>query len=82
MALSEAQKNEIKRLYNLSPKKIMIAGAGYNDSLFYLDTKPNSGPVQFKGPHSTISRTYLFRVLPAAALKIVLRVTSKIKSHF
>ena len=46
MALSEAQKNEIVRLYNLSPKKIIIVGAGYNDSLFYSDTKPNPDPVQ------------------------------------
>ena len=46
MALSEAQKNEIIRFYNLAPEKIIIAGAGYNDSLFYLDTKPNPDPVQ------------------------------------
>ena len=46
MALSEAQKNEIIRLYNLAPEKIIIAGAGYNDSLFYLNTKPNPDPVQ------------------------------------
>jgi glycosyltransferase involved in cell wall biosynthesis len=46
MALSEAQKNEIIRLYNLAPKKIIIAGAGYNDSLFYHDSKPNPDPVQ------------------------------------
>jgi glycosyltransferase involved in cell wall biosynthesis len=46
MALSEAQKNEIIRFYNLVPEKIIIAGAGYNDSLFYLDTKPNPDPVQ------------------------------------
>ena len=46
MALSEAQKNEITRLYNLVPEKIIIAGVGYNESLFYLDTKPNPDPVQ------------------------------------
>lgn len=46
MALSETQKNEIVRLYNLDPNKIIIAGAGYNDSLFYFDTKPNPDPVQ------------------------------------
>jgi len=46
MALSESQKNEIIRFYNLAPEKIIIAGAGYNDSLFYSDTKPNSDPVQ------------------------------------
>jgi len=46
MALSEAQKNEIICVYNLAPEKIIIAGAGYNDNLFYLDTKPNPDPVQ------------------------------------
>jgi len=45
MALSVAQKDEIVRLYNLAPKKIIVAGAGYNASLFYLDTKPNPDPV-------------------------------------
>jgi glycosyltransferase involved in cell wall biosynthesis len=46
MSLSEAQKIEIIRFYNLSPEKIIIAGAGYNDSLFYLNTKPDPDPVQ------------------------------------
>ena len=46
MALSEAQKNEIIRFYNLAPQKIIIGGAGYNDILFYSDTKPNPDPVQ------------------------------------
>ena len=46
MALSEAQKNEIIRVYNLAPEKVVITGAGYNDSLFYLDSKPNPDPVQ------------------------------------
>lgn len=46
MALSEAQKNEIIRLYNLAPEQIIIAGAGYNDRLFYIDTKPPPNPVQ------------------------------------
>jgi hypothetical protein len=31
MALSEAQKNEIIRLYSLEPEQIMVVGAGYND---------------------------------------------------
>jgi len=35
MALSEAQKDDIVRLYNLDPEKIRIAGAGYDDLLFY-----------------------------------------------
>ncbi len=46
IALSEAQKNEIIRLYQLAPEKIVIAGAGYNDTLFYLDAKPKADPVQ------------------------------------
>jgi glycosyltransferase involved in cell wall biosynthesis len=46
MALSEAQKKEIIRLYNLAPEKIIIAGAGYDESLFYLGKKPDPDPVQ------------------------------------
>jgi len=46
MALSAAQKNEIIRLYDIAAEKILIAGAGYNDTLFYSDKKPNSDPVQ------------------------------------
>ena len=46
MALSEAQKKEISSLYNLAPEKIRITGAGYNDSLFYQEAKPEPDPVQ------------------------------------
>ena len=46
MALSKAQKDEIVRLYNLAPEKILIVGAGYNERLFYSDTKPEPNPVQ------------------------------------
>lgn len=46
MALSEAQKKEIIRLYNLAPEQIIIVGAGYNDKLFYIDSKPPPDPVQ------------------------------------
>jgi alpha-maltose-1-phosphate synthase len=46
MALSEAQKKDIICLYHLAAEKISVAGAGYNDSLFYLDTKPDPDPVQ------------------------------------
>ncbi len=46
MALSEVQRNEIIRVYDMAPEKIIIAGAGYNDSLFYLETKPEPDPVQ------------------------------------
>lgn len=46
MALSEAQKKEITRLYGLSPEKIAVVGAGFDRRLFYLDKKPHPGPVQ------------------------------------
>ena len=46
MALSKAQKAEIIRFYNIAPEKIIVAGAGYNDSMFYFDTKPIPDPVQ------------------------------------
>ncbi|MFC1494019.1 glycosyltransferase family 4 protein [Thermodesulfobacteriota bacterium] len=46
MALSEAQKSEIIRLYGLAPEQIIVVGAGYNDRLFYLDVKPKQEPVQ------------------------------------
>ena len=45
MALSQAQKNEISSLYNLAPERIIITGAGYNDSLFYVGIKPKPNPV-------------------------------------
>jgi glycosyltransferase involved in cell wall biosynthesis len=46
MALSEAQKEEIVRLYNLPPGKIFVVGAGYNDKLFTSNIKPAPHPVQ------------------------------------
>lgn len=46
MALSETQKKDIIRHYNLASEKIMVTGAGYNDRLFYLTSKPNPDPVQ------------------------------------
>ena len=46
MALSEVQKDEIIRFYNLASNKIVIVGAGYNDSLFYLGPKPKPDPIQ------------------------------------
>lgn len=46
MALSEAQKKDIIRFYNLAPEKIIVTGAGYNNNLFFIDTKPNPDPVQ------------------------------------
>jgi alpha-maltose-1-phosphate synthase len=46
MALSTDQRNEIINLYNMDQKKIIITGVGYNDSLFYQETKPDPNPVQ------------------------------------
>jgi glycosyltransferase involved in cell wall biosynthesis len=46
MALSEAQKKDIIRFYNPAPEKIIVTGAGYNNNLFFIDTKPNPDPVQ------------------------------------
>lgn len=46
MALSAAQKEEISRLYGLPADKIIITGAGYNDGLFYPETRPAADPVQ------------------------------------
>jgi glycosyltransferase involved in cell wall biosynthesis len=46
MALSEDQKDEIIRFYHLASNKIVVVGAGYNDSLFYLGPKPKPDPIQ------------------------------------
>lgn len=46
MALSQAQKDEIIRLYDIAADKIIVIGAGYNDTLFYPIQKPAPNPVQ------------------------------------
>jgi glycosyltransferase involved in cell wall biosynthesis len=46
MALSEAQKADIRRLYRLPDEKIFVVGAGYNDRLFSRIAKPAPDPVQ------------------------------------
>jgi glycosyltransferase involved in cell wall biosynthesis len=46
MALSEAQKSEIERLYGLPPGRVHVVGAGYDGRLFTQGSKPESGPVQ------------------------------------
>jgi glycosyltransferase involved in cell wall biosynthesis len=46
MALSEVQKNEIRRLYDLPSKKLHVVGAGYNEGLFSQSLKPEPCPVQ------------------------------------
>jgi glycosyltransferase involved in cell wall biosynthesis len=46
MALSAAQKEDIERIYRLPPEKVIVTGAGYNDTLFTSKTKPLPRPVQ------------------------------------
>jgi glycosyltransferase involved in cell wall biosynthesis len=46
MALSQAQKDEIVRLYDIAADKIIVIGAGYNDTFFYPTPKPDPNPVQ------------------------------------
>ena len=46
MALTETQKKEIIDLYGVPSKHIIVVGAGYNDTLFYVEFKPNHCPVQ------------------------------------
>ena len=46
MALSQAQKDEIIRLYDIAADRIIVTGAGYNDTFFYPTQKPDPDPVQ------------------------------------
>ena len=46
MALSQTQKDEIIRLYNIDADKIIVTGAGYNSILFYPSEKQTPPPVQ------------------------------------
>jgi len=46
LALSRSQKAEIEDLYRISGEKIRVAGAGFNETLFYPDCKPPPAPVQ------------------------------------
>jgi glycosyltransferase involved in cell wall biosynthesis len=46
MALSEAQKEEIVRLFDLPANILHRVGAGYNDALFRQETKPDPNPVR------------------------------------
>ncbi|MFH2013028.1 MAG: glycosyltransferase family 4 protein [Pseudomonadota bacterium] len=72
MALTKAQKDEIIRLYNLAPEKIIVTGAGYNDSLFYSDTKPEPDPVQL---------LYVGKLSNAKGVPWLLRALKLINSH-
>ncbi|UCD77459.1 MAG: glycosyltransferase family 4 protein, partial [Desulfobacterales bacterium] len=69
MALSEAQKNEIERLYRLPSRKIHVVGAGYNDALFSEDTKPEPNPVHL---------AYAGKLSNAKGVPWLLRALSKI----
>lgn len=71
LALSRAQKNEIIRLYHFGPEQIVIAGAGYNDRLFYLENKPTSDPVQI---------VYAGKLSNAKGVPWLLRVLGSIES--
>ena len=46
MSLSNFQKNEINRLLSIDLEKIDVVGGGYNNSLFFNNTKPAKGPVE------------------------------------
>lgn len=46
MVLTGAQKDYIVRNYRLQPEKLVVTGAGYNDSLFTTGAKPSPRPVQ------------------------------------
>ncbi len=46
MVLTGAQKDYIVMNYRLPPEKIIVTGAGYNDSLFTTGSKPSPPPVQ------------------------------------
>ncbi|MEA1968370.1 MAG: glycosyltransferase family 4 protein [Thermodesulfobacteriota bacterium] len=46
MSLSHFQKQEIQRIHSIDPGKIDIVGGGYDDSLFFNDTKASKGVVE------------------------------------
>ena len=46
LALSRIQKEEIADLYAITPQRIHIAGAGYDETRFYPEAKPAADPVQ------------------------------------
>ena len=69
MALSEAQKKEIAKLYSLPLTKIHVVGAGYNDRLFTPQEKPPPEPVQL---------VYAGKLSYAKGVPWLLRALSKI----
>ncbi len=46
MSLSQYQKNEIHRIHSIDPNRIDVVGGGYDDALFFHETKPEHGPVE------------------------------------
>ncbi|NQT64782.1 MAG: glycosyltransferase family 4 protein [FCB group bacterium] len=71
MALSEDQKNEIIRLYKMEPEKIIVVGVGFNNDLFYPETKPKPEPVQL---------VYAGKLSNAKGVPWLLRALKKINS--
>ncbi len=45
LALHERQKKEIARVYEINPERIAVAGAGYNNGLFWPASKPAPDPI-------------------------------------
>lgn len=46
MVLNDAQKAYIEKNYRLPPEKVVVTGAGYNESMFTSGAKPTPRPVQ------------------------------------
>jgi glycosyltransferase involved in cell wall biosynthesis len=46
MALSEAQRRDITRLYDVPPARVIVVGAGYDSALYRAQPKPPPRPVQ------------------------------------
>jgi glycosyltransferase involved in cell wall biosynthesis len=69
MVLTGAQKDYIVGNYRLPPKKIIVTGAGYDDSLFTTGTKPSPRPVQL---------VYAGKLLNAKGLPWLLNALKKI----
>ncbi len=69
MVLTGAQKDYIVGNYRLPPEKIIVTGAGYDDSLFTTGTKPSPRPVQL---------VYAGKLLNAKGLPWLLNALKKI----
>lgn len=71
MALSESQKAEIAKLYNIPEDRIHVVGAGYDDHLFCLQTKPEPDPVRL---------VYAGKLSEAKGVPWMLRALAQIES--